>query len=259
MLQADELVYDDDNQTITALGGVRIDYDGTRLIADRVVYRQETARMIAVGNVEILQPDGTRIFADEIDITDDFRDGFLNSLRVVSVDETRFAAESATRENGNVTTFVNGVYTACNECVREDGTPLWQIKAKRTIWNGEEKTIRFEQARFEFLGVPIAYVPVFTTSDPSVKRKTGFLAPNFRYSKETGFGLRVPYFVNIAPDRDLTLSTTAFTRQGFLGEAAYGQRFENGDSHCSRLLGFINLLKMRLRIIQSIHPFLIAV
>lgn len=229
LLQADELIYDNDNQTITAVGDVRIDYDGTRLVAKRVIYREQSERLIATGDVEILQPDGTRTFAGEIDITDDFRDGFVNSLRVQTADETRFAAESAIRENGTMTTFNNGIYTACNECSqRKGGPPLWQIKAKRVIWNGEEKTIRFERARFEFLGVPIAYVPVFTTADPSVKRKTGFLAPNFRYAEELGFGIRVPYFINLAPHRDVTVAATGYTRQGLLGEARYRERFSNG-------------------------------
>ncbi|MEM5500539.1 LPS-assembly protein LptD [Ahrensia kielensis] len=228
LLQADELVYDNDNQTITAQGGVRIDYDGTILIAKRVIYQETGGRLIAVGDVEILQPDGTRTFADEIDITDDFRDGFVNSLRVVTTDETRFAAESATRQNGEVTTFNNGIYTACNECVSKESRPLWQIKAKKIIWNGEEKTVRFERATFEFIGIPLAKIPVFTTADPSIKRKTGFLIPSFKNSEELGFGLRVPYFINLAPNRDLTLAATGYTKQGFLGEAEYRHRLENG-------------------------------
>ena len=229
LLQADELIYDNDAETISAIGEVRVDYDGTRLVADRLVYRQRTGRLIAVGSVEILQPDGTRSFAEEIDITDDFRDGFVNALRIVTPERVRFAAESATRENGSLTTFVNGIYTACEVCPNHpERPPLWQIKAQKIIWNGEEKTIRFERARFEFLGVPIAGIPVFTTADPSVKRKTGFLAPNFRYAEELGFGLRVPYFVNLAPNRDVTVAVTGYTNQGFLAESAYRHRLENG-------------------------------
>lgn len=229
LLQADELIYDNDAKTISAIGDVRIDYDGTQLVSDRLVYRQQSGRLIAVGNVEILQPDGTRSFAEEIDITDDFRDGFVNALRIVTPERVRFAAESATRENGSLTTFVNGVYTACEACPNHpERPPLWQIKAQKIIWNGEEKTIRFERAHFEFLGVPLAGIPVFTTADPSVKRKTGFLAPNFRFAEELGFGLRVPYFVNLAPNRDVTVAVTGYTKQGFLAEAEYRHRLENG-------------------------------
>ena len=109
LLEADELIYDQDGKTISAVGGVRIEYDGNQLVAKKVTYNQKTGRLLAEGNVEIIQPDGNRIYADKIDITDDFKDGFVNALRVETIDNTRFAAESAERVGGEVTTFNLGV------------------------------------------------------------------------------------------------------------------------------------------------------
>jgi LPS-assembly protein len=229
LLQANELIYDQNQQTVAAVGGVQIDYGGTRMVADRVVYNQRTSRMKAFGNVEIVQPDKTTVYADEIDVTDDFRDGFVNALRIVTPDRTHFAAESAIRENGETTTFNNGVYTACEPCKdRPEKPPVWQIKSQRIIWNGKKKTVRFERASFEFLGIPLAYLPVFTTADPTVKRKTGFLAPGFRFSDELGAGLSIPYFIALAPNYDLRLTGTGYTKQGFLGEAEFRHRLKNG-------------------------------
>ncbi|GAB4349810.1 MAG: LPS-assembly protein LptD [Oricola sp.] len=229
LLKADELVYDNGRGTVAAVGGVQVDYGGTRMVADRLVYNQRSGRLIAIGNVEIVQPDGTRAYADEFDVTDDFADGFVNALRIVTPDRARFAAESAVREGGETTTFNNGVYTACEPCKENpDKAPIWQIKARRIIWSGKRKTIRFERASFEFLGIPIAGLPVFTTADPTVKRKTGFLLPNFRYSDELGFGASLPYFIALAPNYDLKLTGTGLTRQGFLGEAEFRHRLVNG-------------------------------
>lgn len=229
LLQADELVYDNDRRTVAAVGGVQVDYGGTRMVADRLVYNQRSGRLIAIGNVEIVQPDGTRAYADEFDVTDDFAEGFVNALRVVTPEQARFAAESAVRENGETTTFNNGVYTACEPCKENpDKAPIWQIKARRIIWNGKSKTIRFERASFEFLGMPLAAFPVFTTADPTVKRKTGFLMPDGRFSEELGFGLSIPYFIALAPNYDLRLTGTGLTRQGFLGEAEFRHRLVNG-------------------------------
>ncbi|MEN0001754.1 MAG: LPS-assembly protein LptD, partial [Pseudomonadota bacterium] len=119
--------------------------------------------------------------------------------------------------------------TACEPCAeRPEKPPIWQIKSQTIIWNGEEKTIRFENARFEFLGVPLAFVPVFTTADPTVRRKTGFLAPTFGFTEELGFSAEVPFFWNLAPNYDVTFRSTGFTRQGFLGEAEWRHRLENG-------------------------------
>ena len=229
LLQADELVYDRDVNTVTAQGKVRIEYDGNHLVADQVTYNQQTRRMTATGNVEIVERDGNRIYSDHIDVTDSFRDGFVNGLRVETTDNTRFAAESAERSNGEITTFNNGVYTACEPCAKNPDKPvLWQIKARKIIWNSTTKTVRFERGRFEFLGIPLAWFPAFEMADPTVKRKSGFLFPGFSYKDELGFGVKNSYFWALAPNYDLTLSTTAYTKQGFLTEAEWRHRLENG-------------------------------
>ncbi len=230
LIEADTLVYDNDNQTVTAVGGVQIEYDGNRLVAQRVAYHRNSGRLVASGNVEIVQKDGTKIFADEIDVTDDFREGFVNALRVETVDKTYFAAESADRKDGVLTTFNNGVYTACEPCEdRPDKAPIWRIKARKIIWNGKAKTVRFEDSRFEFFGFPIAYLPVFEVADPTVKRKSGFLMPGITYKSQLGVGVIVPYYLALSPTYDLTLQGRYYSRQGFLGQAEWRQRFNNGQ------------------------------
>lgn len=229
LLQADELVYDRDVNTVTAQGKVRIEYDGNHLVADKVTYNQQTRRMTATGNVEIVERDGNKIYSDHMDVTDSFRDGFVNGLRVETTDNTRFAAESAERSNGEITTFNNGVYTACEPCAKNPDKPvLWQIKARKIIWNSTTKTVRFEHGRFEFFGMPLAYFPAFEMADPTVKRKSGFLFPGFSYKDDLGVGIKNSYFWALAPNYDLTLSTTGYTKQGFLTEAEWRHRLENG-------------------------------
>ena len=160
------------------VGGVRIDYGGNRLVAERVTYDRASRRLIASGNVQIVDPDGTKIYSDEIDVTDDFADGFVNALRVETVDKTYFAAESAERRGGILTTFNNGVYTACEPCEEKpDKAPIWRIKAKRIIWNSKAKTVRFENSGFEFFGIPLGMLPAFEIADPTVKRKIRLSVP----------------------------------------------------------------------------------
>ncbi|PWK75586.1 LPS-assembly protein LptD [Aminobacter sp. AP02] len=230
LLEADTLVYDNDVQTVTAVGGVQIDYAGNRLVAQRVTYDRKTSRLIASGNVAIVNSDGTKIFSQEIDITDDFADGFVNALRVETVDKTYFAAESAKREGGVLTTFNNGVYTACAPCEKTpDKAPIWRVKAQKIIWDGQKKTVRFENSNFEFFGFPIAFLPAFEIADPTVKRKSGFLMPSILYKSDLGAGLSIPYYFALSPTYDLTVTGTGFTKQGFLGEAEWRQRFNNGE------------------------------
>ena len=229
LLEADTIVYDNDRNTVTAVGGVQIDYDGHRLVAQRVTYDRNTSRLIASGNVEIIDRQGTRIYSDEIDVTDDFRDGFVSALRVETTDKTYFAADSAERKDGAVTTFNYGVYTACEPCEEKpDKPPIWRVKGQKIIWNGNAKTVRFEKARFEFFGLPLAFLPVFEIADPTVKQKSGFLLPSYRGSDELGHGARVPYYWALSPTYDITFKPTWYSKQGFLGEAEWRQRLNNG-------------------------------
>ena len=230
LMEADTLVYDIDSDMVTAVGGVRIEYGGNRLVAQRVSYNRKTSRLVASGGVQIIDSSGTKVFSDEIDITDDFGDGFVNALRVETIDKTYFAAESARREGGLLTTFNNGVYTACAPCEdRPDRAPIWRIKARKIIWNGKARTVRFEDSRFEFFGFPIARLPAFEIADPTVKRKSGFLFPGVQFSTDLGAGLTIPYYFALSPTYDLTVAGTGYTKQGFLGEAEWRQRFNNGE------------------------------
>jgi LPS-assembly protein len=94
LLEADTLIYDNNDDTVTASGSVRIDYGGNRLVANRVTYDRRSRRLLASGDVQIVDAEGTTIYSDQMDVTDDFGDGFVNALRVQTVDKTYFAAAS---------------------------------------------------------------------------------------------------------------------------------------------------------------------
>jgi LPS-assembly protein len=230
LLEADELIYDEANNSVAAVGNVQIAYDGYTLVAERVTYDRGTGRVIASGGVEIVEPKGNRVFAQEIDVTDNFQDGFVSALRVETPDNTRFIAESAERRNGDIAVFNNGVYTACEPC-RENPSkpPLWQIRANRIIINNATKTVSYEGASFELFGKPIAYLPKFSHADPSIKRKSGFLFVRPTSSDSLGYSAGLSYFWALAPNYDLTATGRYYTNQGFLGQAEWRHRTHQGE------------------------------
>lgn len=229
LIESDTVTYDNDNQIVVVSGSVRMEYGGNRVVAEKVTYNRKTGRVNASGNVEMIDNQGTKINTQEVDLTDDFSEGFLNALRVETTDKTYFAAESAERRQGNLSIFNNGVYTACAPCEDKPGRPpIWRVKAQRIIWNGQEKTIRFERARFELFGLPIAYLPYFVTADHTVKRKSGFLIPGISSNSKLGTGVSVPYYHVISPSADALYTATYFGRQGFMAEAEFRKQFDNG-------------------------------
>lgn len=230
LLEADELIYDDVNNSVSAVGNVQIAYDGYTLVAERITYDRNSGRVIAFGGVEIVEPSGNRIFAEEIDITDDFQDGFVSALRVETPENTRFAAESAERRDGEIAVFNNGVYTACEICQENPSKPpLWQIRANRVIVNNRTKRVTYEGASFELYGRPIAYLPRFSHADPSIRRKSGFLPVRPEASEELGYSAGMSYFWALAPNADLTVTGKYYTRQGFMGQAEWRHRTRTGE------------------------------
>jgi LPS-assembly protein len=230
LVQATEIRYDYTNNTVSAVGNVQIYYGGATIEADEVIYDQKTKRLRAQGNVRLTEPDGKITYGQLLDLTDDYRDGFVDSLRLETPDDTRFAAARADRAKGNYTVLQNGVYTACQPCKDDPKKPpLWQVQAARIIHDEGEKMLYFEDARIEFFGVPLAYVPFMSAPDPTVKRKSGFLFPELLSSSGFGYGVEPRYFWALAPNYDLTLATLLTTKQGALFEGEWRQRLLDGS------------------------------
>lgn len=237
LLSANEIIYNRDTQIVSAVGGVQINYGGYKMVAQRVEYNQKTGRVMAIGNIELVSPDGNRMYADNLDVTDNFAQGFVNALRIETADNTRLVAETGQRVNDTLMILNKGVYTACLPCAeRPEHPPFWQVKAERVVQNGETHTIRLEKARFQLLGRSVAFLPFIEVPDQTVKRKSGFLFPTMSISENLGFGLTVPYYYVISPSMDATVYATGYTNQGFLLEGEFRQRFENG-THVLRAAG----------------------
>ncbi|MCB1520732.1 MAG: LPS-assembly protein LptD [Hyphomicrobiaceae bacterium] len=226
-LQGDKLVYDNASNSVIARGNVEIYYSNYILTADEVVYDQGAQTLTAAGNVMLKEPNGNIVRADRYTLTDDFRDGFVQSLSIVARDDTRIAAERATRREGNVTEFTNGKFTPCKS---EGGMPpLWCISAARVIHDQQAATITYQDAQFEVFGQPIVYLPYFQHADPSVKRKSGFLPPGIGASSTSlGFHIEVPYYFALAPNYDFLFHPMYSAKQGVLWQGEWRHRLANG-------------------------------
>ncbi|MEZ5786089.1 MAG: LPS-assembly protein LptD [Xanthobacteraceae bacterium] len=229
LLQATEIQYDYPNERVSAVGNVQVYYKGTTVEADKVIYDQRTKHLHAEGNVRITAPDGQITYGELIDLSDDLRNGFIDSLRIETIDQTRFAAARGKRAEGNFTVLESGVYTACQPC-REDPRkpPLWQVKAARIIHDQSEKMVYFEDAKLEFFGVPLLYTPYLAAPDPTVKRKSGFLMPLFTTSSLYGFSVQTPYYLALAPNYDMTIAPRIMSKQGPLMDVEWRHRLDTG-------------------------------
>jgi LPS-assembly protein len=226
-VQADQLVYDSKGHRVVARGNVEITYNNYRLTADEVIYDQNANTLTAVGNAVLKDPNGSVSRADRLSVTDDFRDGFVQTISVVTKDQSRITADSAQRQGGSVTEYRNGNFTPC----KTDGImpPLWCIGAAKIIHDQGTATISYQDAHFDMFGMPILMLPYFEHADPSVKRRSGFLPPEFGYSSTLGASVEVPYYFALDPSYDFTFHPRYFSQQGMLWQGDWRQRLSNGE------------------------------
>jgi LPS-assembly protein len=229
LLQADQMIYDNQNNRVIARGNVEIYYNNYTLLADKVIYDRGHNLLKAEGNVRIKEPNGALINTNRITLTDDFRDGFIQSLKIVTQDDARIAAARATREKGDTTIFEQAVFTPCKPCEdHPEKPPTWRIKAQKIIHKKSEATIEYKNATFEMWGVPVMKMPYFKHADPSVKRKTGFLLPRYGNSSDLGTIIETPYYFALAPNYDFTLTPVYTSEQGLLLKGNWRHRTKNG-------------------------------
>ena len=229
VVEANSVVYDDKAHSVTAEGDAQIYYKGKVLEADRVTYFKDTGRVLAEGSVKLTDSDGSITHADKMELTGDFKQGFVDTVRADTKERTHLSATRSEKIDADTTVFHKGTYTACPSCAEHpDRPPLWRLRAEKITHKNNEQMLYYENAWLRALRLPIAYLPYMSAADPSVTRQSGFLAPRISYHTTTGFGFGTPYFCAISPNMDVTLTPSYLTKQGALGEIEFRHRLENG-------------------------------
>ncbi|MGB1087997.1 MAG: LPS-assembly protein LptD, partial [Alphaproteobacteria bacterium] len=226
-LEADQVNYDHQSQTVTAKGNVVVEHQSLKLTATSLVYDVKQDRLLAREGVTIVDDKGNIFQAQEVELYDELSRGVIHQLRLDLAGDAWIVAEKAERRSITKARMTGAAFSPCKVC-EDNPTPLWQITASEVRHDAEEQNISYNNASFEFMGVPIMWLPYFTHPDPTVKRRTGFLIPSFSSNSELGSLVEIPYHWAIAPHRDLTLTPVVATKElGYL-KGEYRQRLYDG-------------------------------
>ncbi|MDA0951874.1 MAG: putative LPS assembly protein LptD, partial [Proteobacteria bacterium] len=229
LMQADSLGYDQENGIVTASGNVEMANGGRILKADAVSYNERDDIVAASGNVILLEPTGEVLFAEYAELTGDLREGAIEGIRVLLEQNARFAANGARRIDGRITDMAKAVYSSCDLCEDDpEAAPLWQIKANRIVHDEALHDIIYYNALFEVYGYPIFWTPYMRTPDPTVERRSGVLTPTYGSSSTLGLTLQVPYYWDIAPNKDATITPFITSDEGLVMIGQYRERTQTG-------------------------------
>lgn len=212
---AEELVYSEVDDTVTATGNVVLRRKTQLLTADRVVWDRRAGQVEASGAVRIGDDRGNVLVADSLVLSDDLRDGAIENLLLVLEDGGRLAAKSGQRQD-NRSTLERAVYSPCAVVDSRTGcpqTPLWAVKAVRVRHDPGERRVYYTSARLEFLGVPLLVLPRFSHPESSLRNLSGLLTPGLRISQELGLEIAIPYYWSISPSQDLTATANIYSRE----------------------------------------------
>jgi LPS-assembly protein len=183
-VKAESIEYDQSQDTLKAIGGVKINRQGNSF----------------QGSSLILQADAFKGKFSQADYTLLKGGGHGKASEIEFIDQQRAIIRNAT-------------YTTCARLPGPSWLPEWVLKAASLQVNEEEDTIQAKDLQLRFKDVPILAAPSLTFPLNST-RQSGLLSPLVGLDTVSGIELSSPYYWNIAPNRDATLTTTVMSKRG---------------------------------------------
>ena len=227
-IESDKIEYLNDSGEIKAIGSVKITRGNFELNADEILFNQKNNIIEGNGNIIIKERGGPTIMASQFKLSSDLNDGIIKLPSLLTKDGTIISSAYAIRSGGKSIILKKGIFSPCKKCQNSNKKASWQVKANRIIYDEVSGNIIYEGAKFELFGFPIFYVPIATHPSPDIKRRSGFLAPEITTSGDLGLSIKTPYFMNLAPNYDLTITPWVITKGALVAEGEWRQRFKRG-------------------------------
>jgi len=228
---AEELINDENNNLIIAVGNVRIDYNGMTLTTDKIVYNQNTDVVTANGNVEIRTADGSTVYSDNVSLAEKMTVGEMQKIKVLLKDESHVFASKFRKKDNQTKILERAVYTPCDMC--ETQKPLWSISARKVQHDEKKQNVNYNDAIIRIKDVPVFYTPFFSHPDPDVKRRSGLLPPTIGSSNYLGAIIQPRYFWAVNDQINILLDPIYSSDKNIVWSGVYQQYFYSGNTSIS--------------------------
>ncbi len=213
VLKADTIDGDRQANIITASGNVEVTKGNNILYSDKISYDKNNHLIKAIGNVKGNNIEIGKMRASEGEIKDDFSQGaFLNTILVLS-DGSYLASKKTNRQTPHITVLQKPIYSLCpnpdiekNDELAGKNRDLISIKSSQAVVDKEKQTLTARHAILRIYNFPVFYTPYLKLPIGDNQRKSGFLSPSYIKNNRFGLGAKIPYFIDIAPNADLTIT-----------------------------------------------------
>ncbi len=207
-------------------GDVEFRRGTARVLAEELRYDQANQRLDAHGNVRIGTVAGNQISTPEVGFDLDTDRGHTGEAEFQLADNRGRGRAERIHFEGRDRLRLNGVrFTSC-----PPGQDHWFMNARRMLLDNAKGEGTARNVTLEFMHVPVLYAPWFSFPLTD-ERKTGFLVPRFGESSTRGVYFSAPYYLNLAPQYDDTITPVYMSRRGsmlrnefrYLGETYRGE------------------------------------
>ena len=236
-LKGSDIFFDNNNKIIRSdKKSILQDVSGNKIFLENFEYLANENIFKSVGYVKVIDHLQNKYEFSQIYIDTKKREllgtdikAFLNhqDFKVNNKNDPRIFANTM-RLNDLGSSFNKSVFTLC-EFKENEKCPPWTLQASKMTHDNKSKTIYYDNAVIKIYDVPIFYLPFLSHPDPSVERRSGLLPPTFSDSKNLGSGIAIPYFWDLAKDKNFTVTSRLFVDENplFIGE--YHQAFKNSN------------------------------
>ncbi|CAM8311831.1 Imp Organic solvent tolerance protein OstA [Candidatus Methylopumilus universalis] len=209
-IKAEVIEYDQISEKLITQGNTSIDLEKISLSGTKLNYRlsDQTGKMEDVTfNIKSDKKEET-IVQKGIEVTKRYYD-------------FRGDAKAIFFEGENKTKLESSRLTTC-----EVDSNDWYIKSKNMEIDTKKDQVKASHASLDFKGVPIFYMPS-TSFSLNKNRQSGFLSSTFGTTSKSGFEFRVPYYFNLSPNMDATLTARYLGKRGPLADGEFRYLTEN--------------------------------
>ena len=241
VIEAETFEHNKTLDSFFAKGNVTVIKGDQVISADRIEFFPGEDRLTATGNVRLLEPGGALIQADSAEFTNGLKQVKGLNLGVRLQDGSRLVGSEVNHSSGLKTLLTRGSFTPCKPCAENPTrSPSWRLRAREVRHDEATKDLEYEDVTLDVFGVPLAYLPYFRHPDATVDRRSGWLQPSLFFGTELDTFVKVPYYWNIAPDKDLTLQPFFTAKSAPVMAAEYRQLLDKGKIRIDGSLGVLD-------------------
>ena len=228
---ANKIIYLKNKGLIQTFGNSKFLDNNKTLTANEFSYNINSKIINAIGNVVFVDQDKNKFFFKSFIYNEIEEKGEGSAIIAKTSDGSYLQSRNGTLDNKKkLVRLDSGEFTSCSKIKNAKGEfcPSWSLKSKKIIHDKNKKTITHKHAFFKLKKLPILYTPYISHPDPSVKRRSGFLPPVIKTIENLGRTIKVPYFVEISKDKDLTITPIYYFDENHILNTSYRQALKYG-------------------------------